>query len=120
MLDEKVGGANLALGDTRNGARTGARAVVGSHVVLELLGIGACGGLPSRDLVGGVEVVGEVLGVGVAHFPSGRKTGVSLDEGTPLVGVLGSFAQELKPWMGKRGQWEASACPVALGAYAPW
>ena len=46
--------------------------------MLELLRVGALRGLPSRDLVGRVEVVREVLGVGVADFPIGRETGVSL------------------------------------------
>ncbi len=53
--------------------------MVGSHVDLELLGIGAGRGLPARRLLGGVEVVGEVLGVGVADLPVGRQAGVRLE-----------------------------------------
>lgn len=52
--------------------------MVFGHVVLELLGVGARRRLPARDFVDGIEVVGEVLRIGVAHFPVGRKTGVSL------------------------------------------
>lgn len=79
MLDEQVSGADLALRNG-NGLRSGADAgaVVGGHVVLQLLGVGSCGRFPARDLLGGIEVVGEVLGVGVSHFPAGRETGVSL------------------------------------------
>lgn len=48
---------------------SGLGAVVGGHVVLELVGVGAGGGLPVGDLVDGVEEVGEVLRLGVADFP---------------------------------------------------
>lgn len=78
VLDQQVGGANLALRDTRDGAGALAGAVVVGHVVLQLLAVGAGRGLPSRHLVGGVEVVGQTLGVGVAHFPVGGETGLSL------------------------------------------
>ena len=78
MLDKQVGGTDLALGDAGHGALPGAGGVVGGHVVLELLGVGAGGGFPAGDLVVGVEVVREVLGVGVAHFPAGGKTCISL------------------------------------------
>lgn len=87
MLDEQVGGANLALGDARGGAGTGAGRVVGGHVVLELLGVGAGGGLPAGDLVVGVEVVREVFGVGVADLPPGGETSVSLWEQALAVSV---------------------------------
>lgn len=79
MLDEKMGSSDLALGDTGNGTGTRTSAVVGGHVVLELFGVGAGGGFPSRQLLGRVEVVGEVLGVGVSDLPARRKTGVSLE-----------------------------------------
>lgn len=89
MLDEQVGGADLALGDARDGAVAGARAVVGSHVVLELLAVGAGGRLPAGDLVDRVEVVGKVLGVRVANLPVRGKTGIRL-----------------------RGAWLAEVCPI--------
>lgn len=41
VLDQQMGGADLALSGIRSFARAGASAVVGSHVVLELLGVGA-------------------------------------------------------------------------------
>lgn len=53
--------------------------MVGGHVELELLAVGAGGGFPARGAVDGVEVVGEVLGVGVANLPAGRETGFSLE-----------------------------------------
>lgn len=73
-----MGGADLVLGNAGGGARTGASAMVRSHVMLELFGVGARGRLPSRDLLSRVEVIREVLGVGVADFPVGRETGISL------------------------------------------
>lgn len=98
---------NLALvlsvaGDTTGGSRT----VVLGHVDLELLGVGAGGGLPAAVLVGRVEVVGQVLGLRVAHFPVGGEAGL-LDEGKKnmLAGCLGTA-----PWCS-----DASLCSV-LGA----
>lgn len=78
VLDEQMRRADLALGDTRDGLVPGAGAVVSGHVVLELLAVGSCGRLPSRDLLGHVEVVGELLGLGVSNFPVGRESGISL------------------------------------------
>ena len=80
VLDQQVGGADLAGGHVDGlGAGKGAGGtVVGGHVVLELLGVGARRGLPARHLVGRVEVVGQVLGVGVAHLPTGGQAGLSL------------------------------------------
>jgi hypothetical protein len=78
MLDEKMGSTDLALGNTRDSTRARTSTVVSRHVMLELLGVGAGGGFPSRQLLGRVEVVGEVLGVGVTDLPTRRKTGVSL------------------------------------------
>lgn len=63
--------------------------MVGGHVVLQLLRVGAGGGFPAGDLVGGVEVVGQVLGVGVADLPAGGETCVSLCG-------LGAFVSEGK------------------------
>lgn len=78
VLDEEVGGADLALGDAGGGSRAGTGTVVGGHVVLQFVGVGAGGRFPAGDLFEGVEVVGEVLGVGVADLPVGRQPGVGL------------------------------------------
>lgn len=48
------------------------------HVLLELLGVGAGRGFPARDLLDRVEVVGEVLGVAMAHLPARRQSSVIL------------------------------------------
>lgn len=53
----------------------GGGGVVRRHVGFEEGGVGAGGGFPAGFLVGGVEVVGQVLGVGVAHFPGGGESG---------------------------------------------
>ena len=53
------------------------RAMMSRHVHLQLLGVGAGGWLPAGELLAGVEVVGQVLGGGVADFPAGRETGVA-------------------------------------------
>lgn len=66
--------------------------MVGGHVVLELFAVGARGGLPSRGSLDRVEVVGQVLGVGVANLPVWRETGVSLADGD---GVLASSLSRL-------------------------
>lgn len=78
MLHQQVGGANLALwypGDSA-GART--RTMMGTHVGLELLSVGALRGFPAGHLLDRVEVVREVFRVGVADFPVRRKTSISL------------------------------------------
>lgn len=80
VLDKQVGSADFALGNAGDGAGTGAGAMMGGHVMLELVGVGAGRGLPSRDLFSVVEVVGEVLGVGVADFPVGGEPGFSLGD----------------------------------------
>ena len=95
MLNKKVGCANLVLGDTGDGPGARTSAVVGGHVVLELLGVGACRGLPSRDLVGRVEVVGEVLGIGVTDFPVGRQPGFSLTRGNRSVSKAPAIREEV-------------------------
>ena len=46
-----------------------------SHVGFEKGGVGSRGGFPAGFLAGRVEVVGEVFGVGVAHFPGGGQSG---------------------------------------------
>ena len=48
------------------------------HVCLQSLGIGALGWFPSRLLSGGVEVVGKVFGIGMAHLPVRREPTSSL------------------------------------------
>ena len=53
----------------------GGRGVVRGHVGFEQGGVGAGGGFPAGFLVGRVEVVGQVFGVGVAHFPGGGESG---------------------------------------------
>ena len=54
-----------------------ARAMVSRHIHLQLFGIGAGGWLPAGELLPGVEVIGQVLGGGVADLPAGRETGVT-------------------------------------------
>ena len=49
-------------------------AVVGAHVVLEGLAVGAGGRLPSALLGRGIEIIREILGVGVSDLPAARKT----------------------------------------------
>lgn len=46
------------------------------HVDLELVDVGARGGLPAGGLGRAVEVVGQVLGLGVADFPVFGETGL--------------------------------------------
>lgn len=88
MFDEQVGGADLALVVgisvsilvavlARGGGRRRGAVVLG-HVGFELFGVGAGGGLPAGFFGRGVEVVGEVFGVGVADFPGGGEAGVGL------------------------------------------
>lgn len=74
-------GSDLSVGGIGDFAGTGANAVVGGHVDLELLRVGARGGLPAGVLLVGVEVVGEVLGVGVSNLPAGGKASVGLCNG---------------------------------------
>lgn len=52
--------------------------MVSCHVVLELVAVGSGRRLPSGDLLDRVEVIGKVLGIGMANFPVGRETGISL------------------------------------------
>ena len=74
MLDQQVGSTDFTRCGLRDLAQ--ATAVVFGHVVLELVDIGALGRLPSRRLLGGVEVVGEVLAIAVTHFPVRGQTGL--------------------------------------------
>lgn len=81
VLDEQVSSANLALWHTGDSSKARSGAVVLGHVVLELFRVCSLGRLPAGNLLGRVEVVWEVLGVGVAHLPVGGKTGISLQSG---------------------------------------
>lgn len=76
VLEEQMCDADLA----RLGALGGGEgaAVELGHIDLELLGVGALWGLPPRVLLGGVEVVGQVLAVAVADFPAGGEAGLWL------------------------------------------
>ena len=73
-------GADLAVFVDGGGGRRvrggAAAAVVLRHVGFYLVRVCAGGGLPAGFLGGGVEVVGEVFGVGVADFPLGGEAGV--------------------------------------------
>jgi hypothetical protein len=58
VLDKQMRCAYLALRNGHTlGSWGGGGAVVGCHVVLQLLGVGACWRLPARDLLGRIEVV---------------------------------------------------------------
>lgn len=82
MLNKQMACANLAISTLTirsTALRSDLRsAMVLSHVALELLSIGSWRWFPLRLFQGFVEVVGEVLRLGVANFPSGWKTCVSL------------------------------------------
>lgn len=54
------------------------RAVVRGHVGLELLRVGSRRGLPAGRLLRLVEVVGQVLGIRVAHLPAAGQSCVGL------------------------------------------
>ena len=62
-----------AAGDV--GILMGGGGVVQGHVCFYFFGIGAGGGFPAGFLCRGVEVVGEVFGVGVADFPGWGQAG---------------------------------------------
>lgn len=59
------------------GGRVRGRAVVQRHVGFDLVRVRARGRLPAGLLGAGVEVVGEVFGVGVADFPLEGQAGVA-------------------------------------------
>jgi hypothetical protein len=50
--------------------------VMRRHVILKLLSVSPRWRHPVRDLVDGIEVVGEILGFGVANLPIRGKTGI--------------------------------------------
>lgn len=66
----------VLLGGAGSGRRVGGGAVVEGHVGFDFVRVGAGGRLPAGLLGGGVEVVGQVFGVGVPDFPLGGETGV--------------------------------------------
>ena len=93
MLDEQVRGADLALFalllllELRRRIR--GRGVVRRHVGFNFIWVCSCGWLPARFFGAGVEVVGEVFGIGVSDFPLGGETGV----GEGLGGLGFSFEE---------------------------
>lgn len=70
VLDKKMGCPDLVATVCVVGRRYTLGAMVGSHVLLELLGVGACWRLPSRVLCRGVKVVREILAVGATNLPA--------------------------------------------------
>jgi hypothetical protein len=78
MLDEQVTAADLALALAR-GVRASSRGVVLRHVYFQLIGIGFRRWLPARLFCRRVEIVWEILRVGMANFPTGGKTCVGLE-----------------------------------------
>lgn len=83
VLDEQVGSSDLStisrasIGTAGIGPDLWSRVVL-CHVGLELLSVGSRGWFPSRQFLAFVEVVGEVLGVGVSNFPSSGETVICL------------------------------------------
>lgn len=79
MLHQQVRRTNLALGAVLGALWADlTRAVVLCHVCLQLVGVGAGRWLPARERLRCIEVVWEVLGRGVAHFPAGWETCLNL------------------------------------------
>ena len=76
MLDEQMRRSDLPVLGGAGGGRVGGGAVVQGHVGLYLVRVGAGRGFPAGFLGGGIEVVGQVLGVGVPDLPLGGETGV--------------------------------------------
>lgn len=70
VLDKQVSCADLVARVGVVGGRDALGAVVGSHVLLELVRVSARRRLPSRVLGGGVEVVGQVFAVRAADLPA--------------------------------------------------
>ena len=69
-------GSDLPVLGGAGSGRVGGGAVVEGHVLFYFVRVGARGRLPAGLLCGGVEVVGQVFGVGVPDFPFGGETGV--------------------------------------------
>lgn len=79
MLDEQVAATDLSLALTR-GVRASSWGVVLRHVDFQFIGIGFRRWLPTRLFCGRVEIVWEILRVGMANFPTGGKTCVGLGQ----------------------------------------
>lgn len=77
VLDQQVAATDLALTLAR-GLWASCGSMVLRHVQFQFLSVGVGRRFPARFFGGGVEVVGEVLGVGVANLPASRKSRVSL------------------------------------------
>ena len=77
VLHQEMGSTNLARLAARTVCAVGWAVVLG-HVKLELLRVGAGGRLPAAVLLGGIEVVREVLAVAVSYFPVRWESGFSL------------------------------------------
>ena len=94
-----MGGADLAfvvgavavvmVGGVEADGRGGRRAVMLGHVGLEFIGVGSRGGFPAGFFSRGVEVVGQVFGVGVPYFPGGGEAGIGLRGGQHVCGAWG-------------------------------
>jgi hypothetical protein len=78
MLNEQMAAADLTLALASGVRASSSRGVVLRHVDFEFFGIGFRRWLPARLFCRRVEVVWEILRVGMANFPTGRKTCVSL------------------------------------------
>ena len=70
VLDEKMCCANLVARTSVVGRRDTLGAVVGGHVLFQLLWVSARRRLPSRVLCPSVEIVRQIFAVGVADFPA--------------------------------------------------
>ena len=61
--------------------------MVGAHIMLQSLAVGAGRRFPSALLGGRVEIVGKVLGVGVSNLPAAGKTGSLRRDGVSVMTV---------------------------------
>lgn len=80
MLHQEMRNADFA-GFAIVGEVLGGGGVVDGHICFHTLWIGARGGLPPRLFAAGVEVIGEVFGVGVPDFPAGGEAGFGVGHG---------------------------------------
>lgn len=76
MLHQQMGRSDFPIFGRARSGRVGGGTVVEGHVGLDLVGVRARGRFPAGLFGGGVEVVGEVFGVGVPDLPLGGETGV--------------------------------------------
>ena len=114
-------GADLAVfadgGGERRVGGGAAAAVVLRHVGFYLVRVCAGGGLPAGFLGGGVEVVGEVFGVGVADFPLGGEAGVGGGGG---LGDWEGGSQKVLDWIGKDGEEGVGRFDLPLLFFNDW